>query len=102
MPQQVPSEDIPAGPPRQVAASAGIVRTDNGGWVVALAGGPDGERQYVCLALVQVHEILDAVEWISRKDGERLNEEGKQRRFVEGIQRGLPEGMRFGGMGGPF
>ena len=102
MPQQFPSEDIPVGPPRQVAASAGVVRTDNGGWVVALAGGPDGERQYVCLALAQVHEILDTVEWISRKEGERLDEQDKQRRFVEGIQSGLPPGMRFGGMSGPF
>ena len=93
---------VPDAPPRPIATSANVTRSDNGGWVVAICGGPDGERQYVCLALAQVHEILDAVEWISRKEGERLDEQDKQRRFVEGIQRGLPEGMRFGGMSGPF
>ena len=92
----------PDAPPLSIAVSASVTRTDNGGWIVTLYGGPEGERHYNAGELAHVNDIFAGVEWVSKSEAARLTRRQQQRQFIEGIAAGLPEGMRFGGVLGPF
>ena len=95
---------IPDAPPRRVATTVGSAYSDNGGWVVTLGVAGRVKLTFVATELAQVKQALDGIEWVTQAQGEQMEQVEGQRRFLEGLARGLPEGTRFGNLEvfGPF
>ena len=95
---------IPDAPPRRIATTVAVMYTDNGGWMVTLGVAGRVKLTFVATELQQVKQALNGIEWVTQATGEQMEHAEGQRRFLEGLARGLPEGMKFGNMEvfGPF